>query len=495
LHTFDGLGFHLPGGLTQGSDGNFYGVTLISGAGPPEPGAAFRLTPQGTLTFLHTFTRDEGYPDAPLLRTSDGAFIVGTDHNLFRMTTGGALTVLHRFTTLDGERPRATVFAGDGRFYGLALGGGITSRGTVFGMTAAGALTAVNPFIVDDAPLYPLGRLVPTGDGSFYGTSCFGGLVNAGAIFRITSAGDVTTIHSFSYLDGLCPFTLLRAADGQYYGVAVAGGLANVGTVFRMTPSGAVSVLHTFVGLDGATPTGLMQASDGAFYGTTRQGGLTSFGAAFKITAAGVFTLLHSFIDSEGRRPMDGLVQAGDGNFYGTTMFGLTVSGTIFKMTPAGAVSVMRALGSPCPCLPSAPLLLAADGKLYGTTGPPGFPPSLSSLFVVETDGDLTELHVFNADGSEGSNPAAAMIQGADGDFYGTTYGPDSAFVSGEPNVGTVFKATAAGAVTVLHMFTRADGGKPLGPLTQTSDGALVGTTFRWGGGRRGVIFRITLTP
>src|SRR5262249_18632985 len=138
--------------------------------------------------------------------------------------------ILHRFSSLEGQGPRGTILASDGRFYGLGAWGGLTNRGSVFGMSPAGSITALNPFILDDAPLNPVGRLVPASDGSLYGTSCLGGLFNRGAIFRVTPAGMVTTLHSFLLFDGVCPLALVRATDGQYYGAAAAGGLADAGT-------------------------------------------------------------------------------------------------------------------------------------------------------------------------------------------------------------------------------------------------------------------------
>jgi uncharacterized protein (TIGR03437 family) len=90
--------------------------------------------------------------------------------------------------------------------------------------------------------------------------------------------------------------------------------------------------------------------------------------------------------------------------------------------------------------------------------------------------------------GSNGANPQVALIQGTDGDFYGTTdWG-------GAYNHGTVFRVTPTGEVTALHNFAFTDGGSPLGTLIQATDGNFYGTTNTGGANNYGTIFRITPT-
>ena len=61
-------------------------------------------------------------------------------------------------------------------------------------------------------------------------------------------------------------------------------------------------------------------------------------------------------------------------------------------------------------------------------------------------------LHTFTINTGDGAQPFAALIQGSDGKFYGTTGN------GGTNNVGTVFKMDAAGNVTILHSFVTTDG-------------------------------------
>ncbi len=72
----------------------------------------------------------------------------------------------------------------------------------------------------------------------------------------------------------------------------------------------------------------------------------------------------------------------------------------------------------------------------------------------------------------EGEAPWGGLVQGADGNFYGTT--SDIGFVG----QGAVYKLTSSGALTVLHSFTGGqDGGVPVAGLVQASDGNFYGVT------------------
>ena len=85
----------------------------------------------------------------------------------------------------------------------------------------------------------------------------------------------------------------------------------------------------------------------------------------------------------------------------------------------------------------------------------------------------FTSLYSFGGPGDGGDTPNAGLVQGADGNFYGTTYGGDT-----DSDLGAVYKITPSGAETILHTFTGgADGRYPVTPLTLGSDGNLYGTT------------------
>jgi uncharacterized repeat protein (TIGR03803 family) len=93
----------------------------------------------------------------------------------------------------------------------------------------------------------------------------------------------------------------------------------------------------------------------------------------------------------------------------------------------------------------------------------------------------LTTLHSF--DGTDGKYPVAGLVQGTDGNFYGTTEegGANCAPQEGYHGCGTVFKITPAGTLTTLHSFCShtgcPDGAYPNGPLVQATNGDFYGTT------------------
>jgi uncharacterized repeat protein (TIGR03803 family) len=159
-------------------------------------------------------------------------------------------------------------------------------------------------------------------------------------------------------------------------------------------------------------------------------------GTIFKITPGGTLTTLHSFNFTDGYQPWAKLVQATDGNFYGTTSEGVVAGspicgfgcGTVFKITPAGT---------------------------------------------------LTTLHTFA--GPDGSFPLSGLVQGTDGNFYGTTSGGGASGACGASGCGTVFQMTQAGALTTLHSFGGADGNGPFAALVQAGNGNFYGTTTEGG--------------
>jgi len=363
----------------------------------------------------------------------------------------------------DGDGPRAGLVSGPGGdFYGTTQSGGIWDEGTVFSITPAGAETVLYSFNSAPDASNPAAPLVLGTDGNFYGTAqsngAFGSQLVDGAVFKITAAGVESVLYSFggTATDGQTPAAgLIQGTDGNFYGTTELGGThcnsggVACGTFFKLTPAGTETVLYNFgaTSADGNTPeAGVIEGPDGNFYGTTIQGGAHGLGTVFKITPAGVETVLYSFgaTSSDGAEPVAGLILGSDGNFYGTTQAGGANHslGTVFKITPAGVESV---------------------------------------------------LYSFGATSSDGAIPVAGLLQGADGNFYGTT---SAGGVNGVVAVtsGTVFEVTPTGVETVLHSFgTGTDGAEPEGGLIQDAEGNLYGTTFLGGASDNGTVFKIAL--
>ncbi len=134
-----------------------------------------------------------------------------------------------------------------------------------------------------------------------------------------------------------------------------------------------------------------------------------------------------------------------------------------------------------------APLLQGADGNLYGTTSGGGAH-GHGTVFKVTTGGTLKTLYSFCAKSgcADGSAPYAGLIQAKDGNFYGTTE------AGGTNNVGTIFKITTGGVLTTLHKFNYNDGANPYAALLQATDGNFYGTTESGGAHILGTVFKMT---
>jgi uncharacterized repeat protein (TIGR03803 family) len=244
------------------------------------------------------------------------------------------------FDGTDGAHPyvMSLVQGFDGSFYGTTYAGGANNLGTVFKITSGGTLTTLHSFDKTDGA-NPNGGLVQATNGTnvvFYGTTYAGGANNLGTVFEITAGGTLTILHSFDRTDGANPEGgLVQATNGVFYGTTYAGGDNGDGTVFKITPGGTLTTLHSFDRTDGAKPNGeLVQATNGVFYGTTYAGGDNGDGTVFEITAGGTLTTLHSLDGTDGAKPEGGLFQATNGNFYGTTYAGGdNIDGTVFSLS------------------------------------------------------------------------------------------------------------------------------------------------------------------
>ena len=178
-------------------------------------------------------------------------------------------------------------------------------------------------------------------------------------------------------------------------------------------------------------------------------------GVAFKLDAAGTYTLLHSFGGgTDGYMPMANLVRDSAGNLYGTTEYG------------------------------------GITGGICGTLG-------CGVVFKVDSAGSETVLYKFTG-GRDGGKLTCNLIRDSAGNLYGTTYAGgntagECATISGItiPGCGTVFKLDTAGALTVLHTFTAAEGANSVAGLVRDSEGNFYGTTLQGGASNKGVVFKL----
>jgi len=337
-------------------------------------------------------------------------------------------------------------------------------------------------------------------------------------VFKISPSGRLTTLYNFcsqaDCADGGFPSgALVLGADGNFYGITEFGGSAGGGTgiggtVFKITPGGTLTTLYNWCSqpscADGSyafltEPNTLVEATNGNFYGTNDAGGNASgAGTFFELTPSGSLTTLYTFCSQsgcvDGGSPF-GLIQATDGSFYGTSGFGgANGAGTVFKITPSGTLTTLYNFcsqgGSACTDggSPFAPLIQGTNGDFYGTTtyrgnGAACLPfQSCGTIFEITPSGTLTTLYnfCFQTNCTDGSFPTFALVQATDGNFYGSTgggTGSSSCSFSASPNCWIVYKLSPSGTLTTLHSFDLTDGADPNG-LVQATNGTLYGTTL-----------------
>ncbi len=303
-------------------------------------------------------------------------------------------------------------------------------------------------------------------------------------------------LHNFnvSRKNGATPSAgLILDAQGNLYGTALGAGMFNGGVVFKITPAGKESVLYYFgSGNDGAGPVAsLLRDSSGNLYGTTFFGG-GGLGTVFKLNKAGAETMLYPFNGTGGEAPAAGVIQDTAGNLYGTTTSGgKNGVGVVFKLSKSGVETVLYNFGTDSGftdgAVPAAGLIQGAQGNLYGTTeyyGTGGFTGGV--VFKLDANDTETVLYPFTG-GRDGGEPVAGVIQDAAGNFYGTT------MAGGNSGNGVVFELSKSGKETVLHSFTGGnDGGTPVAGLIPDSAGNLYGTTKMGGKFNNGVVFKLT---
>jgi len=312
------------------------------------------------------------------------------------------------------------------------------------------------------------------------------------------------SLFSFQGSNGANPgyYNLVQGRDGNLYGTTEVSGGTSEGTVFKFaTTASKPTTLYKFCTqgypclTDGAKPyAGLVLASNGKFYGTTTLGGTTDNGTVFQITSTGSFKTIYNFGGTTtGSVPWATPIQAKDGDLYGgTSIGGSDNDGVLYAISTAGKLDDSLTFTGDNGIYPFGKLVQGTDGNYYGTTGE--VESGDGTVFVVK-EAAIHTLHKFT--GTDGGDPIGGLVQARNGTFYGTT-----STDGGPLQAGTVFSITAAGAFKTIYKFCArkncTDGSTPYATLIQASDGNLYGTTYLGGAnntncnGGCGTIFKIT---
>jgi uncharacterized repeat protein (TIGR03803 family) len=370
--------------------------------------------------------------------------------------------------------------------------------------------------------------LVQGFNGKFYGTTldafnnpseCNG--FGCGILFEVGRYGGFAIVHSFCALascaDGANPLgTLIVGSYGSLYGTTGAGGSNALGTLFRFTPGAAspMTVLYNFScpysACDGVDTPSLIEGWDGSLYGAAYAAAncnpscppVINGGTIYRLSPGGDFSTSFTFpcsaigtVCPDGSNPR-ALVQGDDGNIYGLTYEGgVHGKGTVFKIGPAG-FEKLHDFCAETNCTDGAyplSLIQGADGNLYGTTQNGGSSSDLGTVFKITTSGTLEILHTLCVQGiptcTDGAEPVT-LLQGTDAKLYGLT-SEGSSFGN-----GSIFRLnTDGGFFRTLHKFsdTFPFDAHDADVLIQGTDGAFYGETFAGGSMLQlaGTIFRL----
>jgi len=352
---------------------------------------------------------------------------------------------------------------------------------------------------------FPYSGVVLAPDGNFYIGLSAGGSSNDGTIVQLTPAGASTVLHNFSATDGANPGgNLAVGSSGLLFGGTGSGGSGSnaFGTFFSISTAGTFKSLATFntPGGDVGPHGRIIETTPGTFYGVTFSDGSDDFGSVFSATSSGAVSTLYNFTNkTDERYPAGSVIQGSDGNFYGTTSdYNGSAQGgygVVYQLTPSGVVTILHAFDQSDGEAPSGTLVEGADGDFYGTAaygGTSGY----GVIYKISSTGAFLVLHNFTHSGSDGAVPSDGIMLASDGNFYGgTTEGGDGGDGKGG---GTLFKMTPSGTVSTIYDFCSAssctDGAAAYAPPTQFTDGNLFGTAAKGGASDEGVFYELTFS-
>jgi uncharacterized repeat protein (TIGR03803 family) len=327
------------------------------------------------------------------------------------------------------------------------------------------------------------------------------------------NAQTFTELHTYPIGSGAwsgirAPQGMAQGRDGDLYSTIANNGTGTAvdGTVYKITTTGALSEVYSFCALtacdDGDDPEGgVTLGLDGNLYGTTKVGGKDGAGTIFKVTPTGTLTTLHSFTNStDDSVPIYRVVLGQDGNFYGVSEAEYNGQyGAFFRISPSGVFKALGDFDYTNGSLPNLPTQ-GTDLNFYGTAQQGGDNgTNCGVVYKVTTGGKITVLHNFAGYPTDGCRPISVLVQGTDGDFYGTTYSGGDSSADGNGN-GTIFKISPSGVYTLLHSFTYGVSGStnlydaqlPEAGLTLGTEGNFYGVGAYGGMTNYGAIFKIT---
>lgn len=398
--------------------------------------------------------------------------------------------VLHEFTGgADGAVPQGVTLDDAGNVYGVALEGGRNGSdcyqgcGVAFELSRQGSswlFGALHTFQDQPDGASPAAPMVFGPDGALYGSTVGGGLPGVGnschhsgcgTIFRLQPPAtpceavlclwQETVLYRFTggadgswpdFNDAVIFDRLGNLYATAYFGGYVGGSCATgpgCGVVFELTPSNggwSDNVLYSFHdGIEGAFPSaGVIFDQAGNLYGTNDA-------AVYELSRSGSGWTYNVLVRTEDAIAA-GVIFDPIGRLYSATADGgLSEGGTAFTVTHTGDRWVGSVIynfplnGYPAYPGPAGTLLMDRAGNLYGTTSEDGAY-GLGTVFKLSPNAQgswtYTDLHDFTG-GSDGDDPAAALVIDQSGDLFGTAqFGGTNRTCSEGQGCGVLFEIT-----------------------------------------------------
>ncbi len=457
--------------LAAGPDGTLYGACLH--ADGRLEGTVFKINNAGFVVLKHFGTSipdARGNPVGGLVVDNTVLYGITTSGSVFRMNTDGTeFSWLWHF----GEGPidpRGRMLLSAGTLYGTARFGGTLDKGIIFKVSTNGSAPEVLHEFDGPNGDAPVGDLVLIGD-ELLGTTEYGGDSDSGTVFKVRTDGtEFIVVKHFDSLDPHFPGSGLIESNGSLYGT-----LSDA--VFRIEPNGSgFQVLNQFNGTDGYYPSGPLTIIGDVIYGTTDYGALGD-GTAYKLhTDGSEFLVIKEFDDSEQHH---GLIFTG-GMLKGASSFGGDFGrGSVYEMSTNGTafsdIFSFKFSGEPSDMISG---VMVAGTSIYGTSRLGGSA-NYGTAFKLDADGSsFAVLHNFDLDAGDGVRPEAALTL-LGNDLFGTV------------SSGQIFKMKTNGSgYTVIHEFQGTNGSEPREALT-VANNMLYGSTYSGGAYNAGVIFKV----
>lgn len=336
-------------------------------------------------------------------------------------------------TCPQGESPAGMIQASDGKFYGIAKGGGSQIQALIFKLTPGGQYTVLFTFSISSNDT-PDSGLVEAPDGTLWGTASGGdgNTSDIGFVYKISKDGTgFQNVHSFARTASTefrFHESLMVGKDGNIYGASFGGGFVSnaagcpygCGTVYRIVPAtGAYTLLQELRGTNGSGPSRMTQASDGNLYGVTQT-------TLYRVTPVGKYATVAKlpavayFNDTimSGSGGLVGVIQGSNGRLLSIVQ-NSSIEPALIEMSLNGKqMQVFPGISSLQRSNAVSDLLQAADRTLWFTSL--GAQSSMGSLVQISsTNGAPLQNIAFV--GTNGQNPNSGLFLGTDGNLYGTT--------------------------------------------------------------------------